>query len=99
MAEWLQKWQRSRKAQDELHSHVDCGDNVIVLNADQVVLSGNKEEAKEYMHYTGYPGGQRIKSVAQVRDSKPTFMVEAAVRGMLPKTKLGRAIWKSMHDG
>lgn len=77
--------------------HVDCGDNVIVLNADQVVLSGNKEEAKEYMHHTGYPGGQRTKSVAQVRASKPTFMVEAAVRGMLPKTKLGRAIWKNMH--
>ena len=77
--------------------HVDCGDNVIVLNADQVVLSGNKEETKEYMHYTGYPGGQRTKTVAQVRASKPTFMVEAAVRGMLPKTKLGRAIWKNMH--
>lgn len=77
--------------------HVDCGDNVIVLNADQVVLSGNKEEAKEYMHHTGYPGGQRTKSVAQVRAAKPTFMVEAAVRGMLPKTKLGRAIWKNMH--
>jgi large subunit ribosomal protein L13 len=77
--------------------HVDCGDNVIVLNAEKVTLSGTKEEQKIYMRHTGYPGGQRTLSVAQIRDKKPAFMVEKAVKGMLPKTKLGRALNKNLH--
>lgn len=77
--------------------HVDCGDNVIVINADKVTLSGNKEESKVYLRHTGFPGGQRTRTVAQVRDKKPTFMVENAVKGMLPKNRLGRALSKNLH--
>jgi large subunit ribosomal protein L13 len=77
--------------------HVDCGDNVIVLNADKVVLSGLKEDTKVYLRHTGFPGGQRTTTVAQARAKKPTFMLENAVKGMLPKNKLGRALQKNLH--
>jgi len=76
--------------------HADCGDNVIVLNADKVTLSGNKRDTKRYMHHTGFPGGQRLRSVDQVLAKDPTGLVTKAVRGMLPKSKLGRAIFKNM---
>jgi len=77
--------------------HVDCGDNVIVLNAGKVTLSGNKRENKRYMHHTGHPGGQRLRTVDQMLDRDPTSLVRKAVRGMLPKNRLGRAIIKNMH--
>jgi len=77
--------------------HADCGDYVIVLNADKVTLSGNKRDTKRYMHHTGFPGGQRLRSVDQVLAKDPTGLVTKAVRGMLPKSKLGRAIFKNMH--
>ena len=77
--------------------HVDCGDNVIVLNADKVTLSGLKEDTKVYLRHTGYPGGQRVTTVPQARAKKPTFMLENAVRGMLPKNRLGRALQKNLH--
>lgn len=77
--------------------HADCGDNVVVLNADKVTLSGNKRDTKRYMHHTGFPGGQRVRSVDQVLAKDPTGLVTRAVKGMLPKNKLGRAIYKNMH--
>lgn len=77
--------------------HADCGDYVIILNADKVTLSGNKRDTKKYMHHTGYPGGQRLRSVDQVLAKDPTGLVTRAVKGMLPKNKLGRAIFKNMH--
>jgi large subunit ribosomal protein L13 len=77
--------------------HVDCGDNVIVINAEKVTLSGNKWKGKEYMWYTGYPGGQRTRSAEDMMKRKPMFMVENAVKGMLPKNKLGRAILKNLY--
>lgn len=77
--------------------HADCGDYVIVLNADKVTLSGNKRDTKRYMHHTGFPGGQRVRSVDQVLAKDPTGLVTKAVRGMLPKNRLGRAIFKNMH--
>ncbi|MFC2175740.1 50S ribosomal protein L13 [Bacteroidota bacterium] len=77
--------------------HADCGDNVIVLNAEKVELTGNKRQSKLYMRHTGFPGGQRVKSVDQMLEKDPTSLVENAVRGMLPKNKLGRAIFKNMH--
>lgn len=77
--------------------HADCGDNVIVLNADKVALTGNKREAKQYIHHTGYPGGQRFRSVDQVLAKDSTGLVTRAVKGMLPKNRLGRAIFKNMH--
>ncbi len=77
--------------------HVDCGDNVIIINAEKIDLTGNKWDQKEYVHHTGYPGGQRITSVKQMLDKKPTEIVRKALRGMLPKTKLGRALIKNVY--
>ncbi len=77
--------------------HVDCGDNVIVINADKVRFTGNKFTEKEYVSYTGYPGGQRFISPKDLMAKHPTRVVEKAVRGMLPKNKLGNAIFKNLH--
>lgn len=77
--------------------HVDCGDNVIVINADKVALTGNKRDTKTYIHHTGFPGGQRSRSVEQVLAKHPTGLVTKAVKGMLPKNRLGRAIFKNLH--
>ena len=76
--------------------HSDCGDNVIIINAEKVVLTGTKMDDKYYVRYTGYPGGQRIRSVREQLQRKPIAVVEHAVRGMLPKTKLGDAIFKNL---
>ena len=77
--------------------HVDCGDNVIVINADKVRFTGNKFSEKEYVSYTGYPGGQRFISPKELMAKHPTRVVEKAVRGMLPKNKLGNKIFKNLH--
>lgn len=77
--------------------HVDCGDNVIVVNAEQVQLSGMKEFEKEYIWHTGHPGGQRRRGVAETLSKKPTDLVEKAVKGMLPKNKLGRQLFRNLH--
>ncbi len=77
--------------------HVDCGDNVIVINADKVSLSGTKWSDKEYVRHTGYPGGQKFTTAAEMLRKHPIRLVEHAVRGMLPKNKLGRAIYKNMY--
>jgi large subunit ribosomal protein L13 len=77
--------------------HVDCGDNVIVINADKVRFTGNKFTQKEYVSYTGYPGGQRFISPKDLMAKHPTRVVEKAVRGMLPKNKLGNAIYKNLY--
>lgn len=76
--------------------HVDCGDFVIILNVDKVKLTGNKWAAKEYIKHTGYPGGQRKITAEEVAAKKPEFIIENAVKGMLPKNKLGRAMFKKM---
>ncbi len=76
--------------------HVDCGDYVIVINADKVKLTGNKMTDKVYVRHSGYPGGQRFTTPAEYLVKKPTFIVEKAVRGMLPKTRLGEAIFKNL---
>ncbi len=77
--------------------HSDCGDNVIVINAEKVILTGNKMEDKVYVRYTGYPGGQRVRTVKEQLKRKPIAVIEHAVRGMLPKTKLGDAIIKNLY--
>lgn len=77
--------------------HVDCGDNVVVINAEKVVLTGEKWSDKEYVRYTGYPGGQRFTSAEEMLKKNPIGLLENAVRGMLPKNRLGRAIYKNMH--
>ena len=81
--------------------HVDCGDNVIVINAAYVFLSGNKWEQKEYVRHTGYPGGQRFLNATQLHNKKNTRLLENAVRGMLPKNKLGADLFRNLrvHGG
>ncbi len=76
--------------------HVDCGDYVIVINADKVKLTGKKLTDKVYVRHTGYPGGQRFATPADLLNRKPTVVIEEAVRGMLPKTRLGSAILKNL---
>jgi large subunit ribosomal protein L13 len=76
--------------------HADCGDNVIVINAEKVELSGNKMEVKEYIRHTGYPGGQRILTAREVMEKHPERLVEKAVKGMLPKNKLGNALYRNL---
>ncbi|MGC6480056.1 MAG: 50S ribosomal protein L13 [Flavobacteriaceae bacterium] len=77
--------------------HVDCGDNVVVINAADVVLTGNKWEQKEYIRHTGYPGGQRILNATQVHKKDNTRLVEKAVKGMLPKNKLGAELFRNLR--
>ncbi len=77
--------------------HVDCGDNVIVINAEKVRLTGKKWSQKEYISYTGYPGGQRFASPDEMLIKHPTRIVEYAVHGMLPKNKLGNAIKGNLY--
>jgi large subunit ribosomal protein L13 len=76
--------------------HVDCGDNVIIINADKVTLSGNKWSEKTYIRHTGYPGGQRSLTADELFAKDPTRVVEHAVKGMLPKNKLGSAIYRNL---
>ena len=77
--------------------HVDCGDNVVIINAEKVKLSGNKLEQKEYIRHTGYPGGRKIIIAKDLLKKHPTRLIEKAVKGMLPKNKLGRAIYKNLY--
>tara|TARA_B100000497_G_C7677253_1_gene409232 strand:+ start:94 stop:549 length:456 start_codon:yes stop_codon:yes gene_type:complete len=76
--------------------HVDCGDNVIVINAEKIILSGNKWESKEYIRYTGYPGGQRSLTANELFAKDPTRLVEKSVKGMLPKNKLGASLFRNL---
>ena len=77
--------------------HVDCGDYIIVVNANKVNLTGNKWENKTYISYSGYPGGQKVKTARQVFDKNPSDLIERAVKGMLPKNKLGAVIFKNLR--
>jgi large subunit ribosomal protein L13 len=76
--------------------HIDTGDHVIVVNAAKVRLTGRKEEQKVYRTHSGYEGGLREDRVKEVRQKNPKRMVEEAVRGMLPKTKMGEAMWRKL---
>ena len=77
--------------------HVDCGDNVIVINAEKVVLTGKKMSDKVYIRHTGYPGGQRKQTPTDILAKYPERLVEKAVKGMLPKNKLGRKLFTNLH--
>ena len=85
------------KNKPDFTPHVDCGDNIIVINADKVRLTGKKMSDKEYVRYTGYPGGQRFESPESLLAKKPTSIIEIAVKGMLPKNKLSNAIFRNLH--
>ena len=77
--------------------HVDCGDNVVIINAEKIRLTGNKWEAKEYIRHSGYPGGQRSLTARELMERNPIAMVERAIKGMLPKNKLGAALYRNLH--
>ena len=77
--------------------HVDCGDNVIIVNAEKVKLTGNKMTDKEYFTHTNYPGGQKRTSPLNLMRKKPTAVVEGAIKGMLPRNRLGRALYRNLH--
>ncbi len=77
--------------------HVDCGDNVIVINAEKINLTGNKLDDKIYMRHTGYPGGQRTLTAKNVMAKNPAILVEKAVKGMLPKNKLGAELFRNLN--
>lgn len=77
--------------------HVDCGDNVIVINAEKVRLTGNKLKGKVYIRHTGYPGGQRFQTAEELMAKHPARMVEKAVKGMLPKNSLGAKLFTNLH--
>jgi large subunit ribosomal protein L13 len=77
--------------------HVDCGDNVIVINSEKVRLTGSKWDEKVYVRHTGYPGGQRIATPKMLMQKSPITLVEKAVRGMLPKNRLGRKLYGNLY--
>ena len=76
--------------------HVDCGDFVIIINADKVRFTGNKMEQKEYITHSLYPGGQKRRTPAEYMDKRPAHILEHSIKGMLPKTKLGKAMYKKL---
>ena len=76
--------------------HVDCGDNVIVINAAKIRMTGKKMTDKVYISHTGYPGGQRRATAREVMAKSPSILIERAVRGMLPKTRLGRQLFTNL---
>ncbi|MBP5411836.1 MAG: 50S ribosomal protein L13 [Bacteroidales bacterium] len=77
--------------------HIDCGDNIVIINAEKIRLTGKKMTDKQYVRYTGYPGGQRFTTPKELLAKKPIAVVEHAVRGMLPKNKLGDAIYRNLY--
>lgn len=77
--------------------HVDCGDHVIVINSEKVKLTGNKLTDKEYIRHTGHPGGQRVTTPEVLLQKHPARIVEMAVKGMLPKNRLGRKLFNNLH--
>ena len=77
--------------------HVDCGDNVIVINAEKINLSGNKWNDKTYIRHTGYPGGQRSLTANEMFGKDPARLVEKSVKGMLPKNKLGSVLFRNLN--
>jgi large subunit ribosomal protein L13 len=76
--------------------HVDCGDNVIIINAEKITLSGNKWTEKSYIRHTGYPGGQRSLTATELYGKNPARVVEKSVKGMLPKNKLGADLFRNL---
>jgi large subunit ribosomal protein L13 len=77
--------------------HVDCGDNVVIVNVEKVVLTGKKMTDKKYIRHTQYPGGQRVATPAQWMKTHPERILEHAVKGMLPKNRLGDAVFKNLY--
>lgn len=77
--------------------HMDCGDNVVIINAEKIRFTGKKMTDKQYVHHTGYPGGQRFATPRELLQRKPIAILEHAVRGMLPKNKLGDKLYRNLY--
>lgn len=77
--------------------HVDCGDNVVIINAEKVRMTGNKLNDKEYIRHSGYPGGQTVLKARQVLKTHPERIIEKAIKGMLPKNKLGSELFRNLY--
>ena len=77
--------------------HVDTGDYIIVINAEKVILTGDKINQKIYDHFTGYPGGLKEETASNLQKRRPEVMIERAVKGMLPKNRLGRKMYKKLY--
>ncbi len=77
--------------------HADCGDYLIIINAEKIQLSGNKWASKTYISHSGYPGGQKVTKITELIAKKPIAPVEKAIVGMLPKNKLGRALFRNLY--
>lgn len=84
------------KHRPEYTPHVDTGDYIVVINADKVSLTGRKRDAKMYHHYSGYPGGLKSKNARELLEKRPSQVINHAVRGMLPKNRLGRKMIKKL---
>ena len=84
------------KRKPEFAHFVDCGDFVVVINAEKVNVTGKKLEQKKYYSHSGYPGGLKVKTLKELLDTKPEEVVRKAVWGMIPKGKLGRAVYKKL---
>lgn len=76
---------------------IDTGDHIVVVNADKVRLTGNKEQDKMYRHHTGYPGGLKETTAKKMRQRRPERMIELAIQGMLPKSKLGKQMYRKLN--
>lgn len=85
------------KHKPDFTPHVDCGDNVVLINAEKIKLSGNKWAAKTYIWHTGYPGGQKSLTATELFNKDPRRLVEKAIKGMLPKNRLGSALFRNLH--
>jgi len=85
------------KHKPDFTPHVDCGDNVIVINAEKVKLTGLKAQQREYIRHSGYPGGQKSETVESLLNRRPIAVVERSVKGMLPKNRLGSALFRNLH--
>lgn len=77
--------------------HMDCGDNVVIINAEKIRFTGKKMTDKQYVHHTGYPGGQRFATPRELLQRKPIVILEHAIRGMLPKNKLGDKLYRNLY--
>ncbi len=84
------------KHKPEYTPHVDCGDNVIIINAEKVVLTGNKLTDKEYIRHSGYPGGQKVETPIEMLEKHPERIIEHAIKGMLPKNRLGSELFRNL---
>ena len=84
------------KHRPEFTPHVDCGEFVIIINAEKAIMTGNKAENKLYYNYSGYPGGMRVESYNALMEKKPTYPMERAVKGMLPHGALGNKLYSNV---